>query len=115
MLVTARACQGVFGALLAPSALSLLTVTFHGSPDRPKAFGIFGAIAGGGASFGLLLGGGLTPAFSWRWGLAVKLGTAVPPAVVALRLLRNQAPGGRGGIDFPGVALGSAGLFALVY
>src|ERR1700759_537858 len=48
MLVTARTLQGAFGALLAPSALSLLTVTFAGSPDRPTAFGIFGAIAGGG-------------------------------------------------------------------
>ena len=60
MLVAARGLQGIFGALLAPSALSLLTVTFAGSPDRAKAFGIFGAIAGGGASVGLLLGGVLT-------------------------------------------------------
>src|SRR5476649_259982 len=62
VLVAARALQGAFGALLAPSALGLLTVTFEGSPDRPKAFGIFGAIAGGGASVGLLLGGALTQA-----------------------------------------------------
>jgi MFS family permease len=46
MLVAARALQGAFGALLAPSALGLLTVTFQGSHDRAKAFGIFGAIAG---------------------------------------------------------------------
>src|SRR5271155_2581733 len=61
MLVVARALQGAFGALLAPSALSLLTVTFAGSPDRAKAFGIFGAIAGGGGFGGLVLGGGITP------------------------------------------------------
>src|SRR6201997_431724 len=60
VLVTARTLQGAFGALLAPSALALLTVTFPGAPDRPKAFGIFGAIAGGGASLGLILGGALT-------------------------------------------------------
>ena len=60
VLVAARTLQGAFGALLAPSALGLLTVTFEGSPDRPKAFGIFGAIAGGGASLGLILGGALT-------------------------------------------------------
>src|SRR5437762_8304913 len=66
-LVAARTLQGAFGALLAPSALGLLTVTFAGSPDRPKAFGIFGAIAGGGASLGLILGGALTQALSWRW------------------------------------------------
>src|ERR1700739_4073253 len=59
MLVAARALQGAFGAILAPSALGLLTVTFAGSPDRPKAFGIFSAIAAGGASVGLLLGGAL--------------------------------------------------------
>ena len=52
MLVAARTLQGAFGAILAPSALGLLTVTFQGSPDRPKAFGIFSAIAAGGASVG---------------------------------------------------------------
>ena len=82
MLVAARALQGAFGALLAPSALSLLTVTFAGSPDRPKAFGIFGAIAGGGASVGLMLGGALTQALSWRWCLYVNLVIAVPTALV---------------------------------
>ena len=56
VLVAARALQGVFGALLAPAALSLLTVTFAGSPDWNRAFGIYGAVAGGGASLGLLLG-----------------------------------------------------------
>ena len=115
MLVAARALQGVFGALLAPSALGLLTVTFHGSPDRPKAFGIFGAIAGGGASFGLLLGGVLTQALSWRWCLYVNLAIAVPTAIVALRLLRDQTQTARARIDVPGVAVASAGLFALVY
>src|ERR1700744_3947840 len=72
MLVAARGLQGAFGAILAPSALGLLTVTFQGSPDRPKAFGIFSAIAAGGASVGLLLGGSLTPALSrffWIYGL----------------------------------------------
>ena len=73
MLVAARALQGAFGALLAPSALSLLTVTFAGSPDRAKAFGIFGAIAGGGASVGLILGGVLTQTLSWRWCLYVNV------------------------------------------
>jgi MFS family permease len=57
VLVAARATQGVFAALLAPSALSLLTVTFAGSADWNRAFGIYGAVAGGGASLGLLLGG----------------------------------------------------------
>jgi EmrB/QacA subfamily drug resistance transporter len=115
MLVSARALQGVFGALLAPSALGLLTVTFAGSPDRAKAFGIFGAIAGGGASVGLVLGGALTQLLSWRWCLYVNLVIAVPTAIFALRLLVNHGDPERGGIDVPGLLTASAGLFALVY
>jgi EmrB/QacA subfamily drug resistance transporter len=115
MLIAARALQGAFGALLAPSALSLLTVTFADSPDRPKAFGIFGAIAGGGASIGLILGGALTQALSWRWCLYVNLVIAIPTAIVALRLLVNHASPTRPQIDVPGVLTGSGGLFALVY
>jgi EmrB/QacA subfamily drug resistance transporter len=115
MLVAARALQGAFGALLAPSALSLLTVTFAGSSDRAKAFGIFGAIAGGGASVGLILGGVLTQTLSWRWCLYVNVLIALPTVLVALRLLQNHPPESRPRIDVPGVLLACAGLFALVY
>jgi EmrB/QacA subfamily drug resistance transporter len=116
MLVAARALQGAFGALLAPSALSLLTVTFAGSPDRAKAFGVFGAIAGGGASVGLILGGVLTQTLSWRWCLYVNLLIALPTVLVAVRLLQNHPPeGGRSRVDVPGVLLACGGLFALVY
>jgi EmrB/QacA subfamily drug resistance transporter len=115
MLVTARALQGVFGALLAPSALGLLTLTFAESPDRPKAFGIFGAIAGGGASVGLLLGGALTQVLSWRWCLYVNLAIAVPTAIFALRLLVNASDPDRARVDMYGLLAGSTGLFALVY
>src|ERR1700751_2452114 len=114
-LVSARAFQGVFGALLAPSALGLLTVTFAGSPDRAKAFRLFGAIAGGGASVGLVLGGALTQFFSWRWCLYVNLVIAVPTAIFALRLLVNHRDPERAHIDIPGLLTSSAGLFALVY
>ena len=115
MLVAARALQGAFGALLAPSALGLLTVTFQGSADRAKAFGIFSAIAAGGASLGLLLGGVLTQALSWRWSLYVNLVIAIPTAIVALRLLRNERQSERPRIDLAGAAVASGGLFALVY
>src|SRR6201987_4627306 len=114
-LVFARTLQGVFGALLAPSALSLLTVTFEGSPDRPTAFGIFGAIAAGGASLGLILGGALTQIFSWRWCLYVNLVIAAPTAMVAFRLLVNHRAPQREPIDIPGVLTSALGLFALVY
>lgn len=60
MLLIARAAQGIFGALLAPAALSLLTTTFTEPKERGRAFGVFGAIGGGGAAIGLLLGGVLT-------------------------------------------------------
>jgi EmrB/QacA subfamily drug resistance transporter len=115
MLVGARALQGAFGALLAPSALGLLTVTFQGSADRAKAFGVFSAIAAGGASVGLLLGGALTQALSWRWSLYVNLAIAIPAGLAALRLLINERHEVRPQIDLPGVALASGGLFALVY
>jgi EmrB/QacA subfamily drug resistance transporter len=115
VLVVARALQGAFGALLAPSALSLLTVTFAGSPDRAKAFGIFAAIATAGASVGLLLGGVLTDALSWRWCLYVNLFIAIPAAFFALRLIVNDAHPQRPRIDYAGVVLASAGLFAIVF
>src|SRR6202008_2125075 len=115
VLVIARTLQGAFGALLAPSALGLLTVTFEGSPDRPTAFGIFGAIAGGGASLGLILGGALTQVLSWRWCLYVNLVIALPTTIVALRLLVNHRAPKRDPIDIPGVLTSALGLFALVY
>jgi EmrB/QacA subfamily drug resistance transporter len=115
VLVAARTLQGTFGALLAPSALGLLTVTFAGSPDRPTAFGIFGAIAGGGASLGLLLGGALTQVLSWRWCLYVNVVIAVPTTIVALRLLVNHRAPEREPIDIPGVLTSALGLFALVF
>jgi EmrB/QacA subfamily drug resistance transporter len=115
VLVAARATQGIFAALLAPSALSLLTVTFAGTEDWPRAFGIYGAVAGGGGALGLLLGGVLTQELTWRWCLYVNLVIAVPTTIVALRLLINQSPPDRARIDIPGVLSWSLGLFALVF
>src|SRR5260221_12591491 len=73
MLITARACQGAFAALLVPSALALLTTTFTEPNDRAKAFGIYGAIAGAGGAIGLLLGASPTEYLSCRWTLDVNL------------------------------------------
>src|SRR3954447_26149181 len=115
MLVAARALQGMFGAVLAPSALGLLTTTFLDPDERGKAFGIFGAIAGGGAALGLLLGGILTEALSWRWCLYVNLLFAIPAAVCAFGLLVNQPNPNRPKIDIPGVLSVTAGLFGLVF
>jgi EmrB/QacA subfamily drug resistance transporter len=115
VLVAARALQGGFGAILAPSALGLLTTTFTDPGERGKAFGIFGAIAGGGAALGLLLGGILTEWLSWRWCLYVNLLFAIPAAANAFVLLVNQPHPQRVKIDIPGVVTVTAGLFGLVY
>jgi EmrB/QacA subfamily drug resistance transporter len=115
VLVTARALQGVFGAVLAPSALSLLTTTFTDPEERGKAFGIYGAIAGAGAAVGLLLGGILTQLLSWRWCLYVNLVFAIPTAASALVLLVNQAQPDRPRIDVPGVLTVTTGLFGIVF
>jgi EmrB/QacA subfamily drug resistance transporter len=115
VLVGARALQGAFGALLAPTALSLLTTTFSDPSERGKAFGIFGAIAGGGATVGLLLGGVLTEYLSWRWCLYVNLAFAIPTAIAALALLESQPRAVKPRIDVPGTLTAVLGLFALVY
>src|SRR3954451_6483223 len=115
VLVIARALQGAFGALLAPSALSLLSTIFSDPAERGKAFGIYGAIAGGGGAIGLLLGGVLTEYLSWRWCLYVNLLLAVPATVAALALLHNQAQRSAVKIDVPGTLAASGGLFSLVF
>jgi EmrB/QacA subfamily drug resistance transporter len=115
MLVTARACQGVFAALLAPSALSLLTTTFTDPKERGKAFGVYSAVAASGSGIGLLLGGALTSYLSWRWCLYVNLVFAGAAITGGTLLLDRQprTPGAR--LDIPGVAAVSAGIFSLVY
>jgi len=115
MLVMARAGQGVFAAIMAPSALSILTNTFQDPKDRGKAFGVFGAIAGAGAAVGLLLGGALTEYLSWRWTLYVNLFFAgLALAGAAVLLTREPARGGQR-LDVPGAALVGGAMFCLVY
>jgi EmrB/QacA subfamily drug resistance transporter len=118
VLVFARALQGVFGALLAPAALSLLTTTFTDPVERNKAFGVFGAIAGVGGGVGLLLGGILTEYLSWRWCLYVNLFFAIPAALGAFTVLHSGTQHGSGQrpkLDIPGTVTITGGLFALVY
>jgi EmrB/QacA subfamily drug resistance transporter len=115
MLVAARAVQGVFAALLAPSALSLLTTTFADSKDRGKAFGIFGAIAGGGAAIGLLLGGALTQTLGWRYTLYINVVFAVLGGIGAVILLTNDGASREARIDYKGAVIVVAGLVSLVY
>ena len=116
MLLGARALQGAFGALLAPSALSLLAVTFTAPKERAKAFGIYGAIAGGGAAIGLIVGGLLTEYLNWRWALYVNVPVAAIGLAGGLVFVRDPVVArSRGRLDLPGVVLVTAGLIALVY
>jgi EmrB/QacA subfamily drug resistance transporter len=115
MLITARACQGVFAALLVPSALSILTTTFTAPKDRSRAFAVYGAIAGAGGAIGLLLGGALTEYLSWRWTLYVNLIFAGVAFAGGALLLPRQPSRGRPRLDIPGALLSSGGMFCLVY
>ena len=116
LLVAARALQGAFGALLAPTALAVLTTTFTVPKERARAFGIFGALAGGGGAIGLLLGGYLTQDVGWRWNLYINDVIAVIAIVGAALLIPTIARSGpRPRLDIPGTILVSAALFSLVY
>ncbi|MGC0417454.1 MFS transporter [Embleya sp. AB8] len=114
-LVGARAAQGVFAALLAPAALSLLTLTFTGAVERGRAFGVFAAVGAGGAALGVVAGGLLTEYADWRWCLYIN----IPMALLALAgtplILRDEPGGSLRTLDVPGVVSSTGGLVAMVY
>ena len=115
VLVGARALQGAFAALLAPTALSLLAVTFTEPRERATAFAVYGAVAGSGAAVGLLLGGILTQYLNWRWCLYVNVPIAAVAALGGWRVLATAEATRRRRFDVPGVILATGGLVALVY
>ncbi|MFF8478056.1 DHA2 family efflux MFS transporter permease subunit [Streptomyces sp. NPDC015414] len=115
MLFGARALQGVFAALLAPSALSLLTTTFTDPRERGRAFGIYGALAGSGSAIGFIVGGLLTEYLNWRWCLYVNVPIAVVAVLGAFALLHDRPGHREARLDVPGVLLGCGGLVAIVY
>jgi len=115
LLIAARLLQGLGGALMSPSALSLLTVVFPEGPERNKALGVFSAITAGGAAIGLLLGGVLTEYFSWRLVLFVNVPIAVFAVFGALRFLPESKDEQAQGFDVPGAVLVTGGLTALVF
>ena len=115
MLFGARALQGVFGALLAPAALSIINVTFTVPKERAKAFGVYGAIAGGGAAIGLILGGVLTEYTSWRWCLGVNVPIAMIAVLLAIPYVKESHAKGDHSLDVPGAVTVTIGLVSLVY
>ena len=115
MLFGARALQGAFAALLAPAALSLISVTFTEVKERATAFGVYGAISGGGAAIGLIMGGVLTEYASWRWCLLVNVPIAIVAALAAVPVVRESRSHGNTSYDIPGAITVTAGLVALVY
>ncbi|QVQ52656.1 MFS transporter [Spiractinospora alimapuensis] len=114
ILFAARAGQGVSAALVAPAALSLLSVLFTDPRERGTAFGIYGALSGGGAAVGLLAGGLLTEYLDWRWCLYVNVPIAVLAAAGAVAFVRAGTQGPRGRVDLPGAVLSCVGLASIV-
>ena len=115
LLFASRALQGVFAALLAPTALAIISVTFTVPQERAKAFGVIGAISGGGAAIGLIMGGTLTEYASWRWCLGVNVPIAVVAAIFAIKFVHESKAQGKNTYDIPGVLTATSGLFALTY
>ncbi|MCF8553856.1 MAG: MFS transporter [Candidatus Nanopelagicales bacterium] len=115
MLFGARALQGVFAALLAPAALSLITVTFTDSKERAKAFGVYGGLSAGGAAIGLILGGLLTQYASWHWCLLVNVPIAILAFFLAIPNVHESKATGDTRYDIPGAITSSLGLVSLVY
>jgi EmrB/QacA subfamily drug resistance transporter len=114
VLLGARALQGCFAALLTPTALSLVAVTFTDPRERAKAFAVYGGIAGSGGALGLILGGALTQWLSWRWCLYVNVPIAVAAAVGAWTVVPDLRGARVGRFDLAGALLATAGLVALV-
>lgn len=114
VLFMARGMQGIFAALVAPAALSLLSTLFTDPRERGTAFGVYGALSGGGAAVGLLAGGLLTEFLDWRWCLYVNVPIALVAIVGALVIVRADAPPSAGRLDVPGALLSCAGLAAIV-
>ncbi|TGB13372.1 MFS transporter [Streptomyces sp. MZ04] len=114
MLVTARAFQGAFAAMLAPTVLAVVATQFIDQKEKNKAFGIFSAVASSGAALGLIIGGALTTSLDWRWCMYVNLVFGVT-ALIGGQLLMQKQPRPGAKMDVPGVLVASAGMFCVVY
>jgi EmrB/QacA subfamily drug resistance transporter len=114
VLAAGRALQGAFAALIAPTVLSLLAVTFTQQLERTRAFAIYGAVASSGAAAGLLLGGVLTNYLDWRWCLFVNVAITGAVLTVGRFVLPDPPRFGSAGLDASSAVLATGGLAALV-
>src|SRR5437879_10674214 len=116
VLIAARVIQGFAGALVSPAALSLLTTTFKEGPERNRGLGVWSAMAAGGASAGLILGGLLTQELSWRFTLFVNVPLGLAAALLSPVLTRDSPRrGAKVSLDIPGAVSLTGGVLALAY
>ena len=115
VLLTGRALQGVFGALLTPAVLATLAASFPSPAERGKAFGIYGAVMGSASGLGILAGAVLTEYLDWRWAMYVNLPIAALAAAGVLYAVPpvQRASGVR--VDVLGAVLATTGLMAVVF
>jgi EmrB/QacA subfamily drug resistance transporter len=115
-LIIARAVQGVGGAIASAVSLSLTMMLFTENADRAKAMGIFGFVASGGGSIGVLLGGVLTDVLDWHWIFLVNIPIGVAVVLLSLRLLPGRSgEAGTGRLDVAGAVTVTAALMLAVY
>jgi EmrB/QacA subfamily drug resistance transporter len=115
VLVGARAVQGLGAALISPAALSIIMTTFDEGAERNKALGIWGAIGGGGAAVGVLLGGVLTKYFGWEWIFFVNVPVGIIAFALAPRFVRESKVERESSQDIAGAVTVTGGLALLVY
>ena len=116
VLIIGRAVQGVGGALIVPAVLSIITTNFTTALDREKALAVWSAISATGGAVGLLLGGVLTSALSWRWIFLVNVPVGVLVMLATIRIVpESRAPGSKRAFDAAGATLVTAGLGLFVF
>lgn len=115
-IIIFRAIQGLAGAFMSPAALSIVLVTYKEGKERNVALSVWGAVAAGGAAFGVLLGGILVQYLSWRWIFFINVPIGLFVIATAMRILdAHESKIEHDNLDLPGAVLATSGLITLVY